>query len=123
MMFLIVDWKSMNASLFEALAIFAPDGSVQLWNRSFAGTWGLTTELLDLHPSADELLSAIGRNLVRPEEAGLIGAAVRAATLDRREKGGRVELADGRTLEFAGVPLPDGNGLQAGEHVSVYLLG
>ncbi len=98
-------------SLFEALAIFAPDGSVQLWNRSFAGTWGLTTELLDLHPSADELLSAIGRNLVRPEEAGLIGAAVRAATLDRREKGGQVDLADGRTLRFAGIPLPDGNGL------------
>ena len=98
-------------SLFEALAIFAPDGSVQLWNRSFAGTWGLTPELLDAHPSADELLGAIGRNLVRPEEAGLIGAAVRAATLDRREKGGQVDLADGRTLRFAGVPLPDGNGL------------
>jgi signal transduction histidine kinase len=98
-------------SLFEALAIFAPDGSVQLWNRSFAGTWGLTPELLDRHPSADELLSAIGRNLVRPEEAGLIGATVRAATLDRREKGGQVDLADGRTLRFAGIPLPDGNGL------------
>lgn len=98
-------------SLFEALAIFAPDGSVQLWNRSFAGTWGLTPELLDQHPSADELLSAIGRNLVRPGEADLIGAAVRAATLDRREKGGQVELADGRSLRFAGIPLPDGNGL------------
>jgi signal transduction histidine kinase len=98
-------------SLFEALAIFAPDGSVQLWNRSFAGTWGLSTDLLDRHPSADELLSAIGRNLVRPEEASLIGAAVRSATLDRREKEGRVELADGRTLRFAGIPLPDGNGL------------
>ncbi len=98
-------------SLFEALAIFAPDGSVQLWNRSFAGTWGLAADLLDQHPSADELLSAIGRNLVRPEDASLIGAAVRAATLDRREKEGRVELADGRTLRFAGIPLPDGNGL------------
>jgi signal transduction histidine kinase len=98
-------------SLFEALAIFAPDGSVQLWNRSFAGTWGLTPELLDQHPSADELLGAIGRNLARPDEAALIGAAVRSATLDRREKGGQVDLADGRTLRFAGIPLPDGNGL------------
>lgn len=102
---------AMLDSLFEALAIFAPDGSVQLWNRSFAGTWGLTPELLDAHPSADELLGAIGRNLVRPDEARLIGAAVRAATLDRREKGGQVDLADGRTLRFAGIPLPDGNGL------------
>jgi signal transduction histidine kinase/PAS domain-containing protein len=98
-------------SLFEALAIFAPDGSVQLWNRSFAGTWGLASDLLDKHPSADELLSAIGRNLVNPDDASLIGAAVRSATLDRREKEGRVDLADGRTLRFAGIPLPDGNGL------------
>lgn len=98
-------------SLFEALAIFAPDGSVQLWNRTFAGTWGLNPEFLDTHPSADELLEAIGKNLKKPREATQIGATVRAATLDRKEKGGRVELSDGRTLEFAGVPLPDGNGL------------
>lgn len=98
-------------SLFEALAIFAPDGSVQLWNRTFAGTWGLTPEFLDTHPSAQGLLDAIGENLARPKEAEAIAKVVRAATLDRRETGGRIELADGRTLEFAGVPLPDGNGL------------
>jgi len=98
-------------SLFEALAIFAPDGSVQLWNRSFAGTWGLTSEFLDTHPGAQELLDAIAENLVRPSEAKQIGAVVRAATLDRRGQGGRTELKDGRTLRFAGVPLPDGNGL------------
>lgn len=98
-------------SLFEALAIFAPDGSVQLWNRTFAGTWGLNPEFLDTHPSAQGLLDAIGENLARPKEAETIGKVVRAATLDRREMGGRIELNDGRTLEFAGVPLPDGNGL------------
>lgn len=98
-------------SLFEALAIFAPDGSVQLWNRSFAGTWGLTSEFLDTHPSADALIEAIGKNLAKPREAKQIGDVVRAATLDRKEKEGRLKLADGRTLRFAGVPLPDGNGL------------
>jgi signal transduction histidine kinase len=98
-------------SLIEALAIFAPDGSVQLWNRSFAGTWGLSTEFLDTHPSAEDLLGAIGTNLEHPAEREEIGAVVRAATLDRREKQGQVSLADGRSLRFAGVPLPDGNGL------------
>lgn len=98
-------------SLFEALAIFAPDGSVQLWNRSFAGTWGLPAEFLDTHPSAEGLLDAIGKNLSKPGEAEEIGAVVRAATLDRKEKSGQVVLGDGRTLRFAGVPLPDGNGL------------
>ncbi|MEM6858661.1 MAG: PAS-domain containing protein [Pseudomonadota bacterium] len=98
-------------SLFEALAIFAPDGSVQLWNRSFAPTWGLAPEFLDTHPSAQGLLDAIADNLISAKDAGKIGAVVRAATLDRRDKKGQVELADGRTLRFAGVPLPDGNGL------------
>ncbi len=98
-------------SLFEALAIFAPDGSLQLWNRSFAGTWGLTSEFLDTHPSAEALIEAIGENLAKRGQAQAISAVVRAATLDRQEKGGRIALKDGRTLEFAGVPLPDGNGL------------
>ena len=102
---------AMLDSLFEALAVFAPDGSLQLWNRSFAGTWGLDPELLDSHPAADQLLQAIQPNLADPRQASAIGEIVRTATLDRKEKGGRVDLADGRTLEFAGVPLPDGNGL------------
>ncbi|MFZ9395858.1 MAG: PAS-domain containing protein [Erythrobacter sp.] len=102
---------AMLDSLFEALAVFAPDGSLQVWNRSFAGTWGLEPELLDSHPSADQLLAAIAPNLADPQQARSIGEIVRAATLDRKEKAGRVALADGRTLEFAGVPLPDGNGL------------
>ncbi|MFN4114629.1 MAG: PAS-domain containing protein [Sphingomonadaceae bacterium] len=98
-------------SLFEALAVFAPDGNLQLWNRSFAGTWGLEPELLDSHPSAEKLLAAIAPNLHRPGQSSLIGETIRAATLDRRQRAGRIALADGRTLEYAGVPLPDGNGL------------
>ena len=98
-------------SLFEAIAVFAPDGSLQLWNRSFAGIWGLEPDLLDSHPSADDLLAAIRPNLAKPAKAKAIGEIVRAATLDRQEKGGRIELANGRSVEFAGVPLPDGNGL------------
>lgn len=102
---------AMLDSLFEAMAVFSPDGALQVWNRSFAGTWGLETELLDSHPSADRLIEAIRANLSHPAQADAIGEIIRTATLDRKEKGGRVDLANGRVLEFAGVPLPDGNGL------------
>jgi len=98
-------------SLFEAIAVFAPDGSLQLWNRSFDGIWGLEPELLDAHPLADDLLAAIRPNLSKPSKAKVIGEVIRSATLDRKETGGRLELANGRVVEFAGVPLPDGNGL------------
>ncbi len=98
-------------SLFESIAVFAPDGKLQLWNRRFAADWGLDDRLLDGHPRIDALLERIAARLKKPERAKTVGDVVRAATLDRRQTGGRVVLADGRTLEFAGVPLPDGNGL------------
>jgi signal transduction histidine kinase len=98
-------------SLFESVAVFAPDGRLQLWNRRFASDWGLEDGQLDSHPHIEELLKTIAPRLVRPEQAKAVGDTVRAATLDRKERGGRVLLADHRTLEFAGVPLPDGNGL------------
>ena len=47
------------------------------------------------------------------------GATIRAATLDRKKRDGRIELADGRTLTYAGVPLPDGNGRTAVIEVSL----
>ncbi|MGH6786699.1 MAG: PAS-domain containing protein [Novosphingobium sp.] len=98
-------------SLFESVAVFAPDGRLQLWNRRFAADWGLEAEFLDTHPRIEALLERIGTRLKKAGRAKAVGDVVRAATLDRRQTGGRAALADGRTLEFAGVPLPDGNGL------------
>ena len=98
-------------NLFESLAVFAPDGKLQLWNRRFAQDWGLDGDFLDTHPRVETLLERIGARLKKPAQAKQVGDVVRAATLDRRQTGGRAQLADGRTLEFAGVPLPDGNGM------------
>ena len=98
-------------SLFESVALFAPDGLMQLWNRRFATDWGLESDYLDTHPHIEALLKKIAARLMRPADAASVGEAVRSATLERREIGGRVQLADGRTLAYGGVPLPDGNGL------------
>ena len=98
-------------SLFESVAVFAPDGRMQLWNRRFAADWGLDDSFLDTHPRVEVLLERIAARLKKPDRAKAVGDVVRAATLDRRQTGGRAILADGRTLEYAGVPLPDGNGL------------
>lgn len=98
-------------SLSESLAVFSPDGRLDLWNRRFAADWGLDDSFLDTHPRIEALLERIGARLRKTAQAKAVGDVVRAATLDRTQTGGRVQLADGRTLEFAGVPLPDGNGL------------
>jgi signal transduction histidine kinase len=98
-------------SLFESVAVFAPDGRMQLWNRRFTADWGLESEFLDTHPHIEALLGKISPRLRQPSQAKAVGDVVRAATLDRKQTTGRITLANGRTLEFAGVPLPDGNGL------------
>ena len=98
-------------SLFEALAVFAPNGEIQLWNRTFPSSWGLDEEFFDKHRHVDAMLEQLSTRLARPGQRAAIGEVVRAATLDRQQRSGRVLMADGRTLEFAGVPLPDGNGL------------
>ena len=100
-------------SLFESIAVFAPDGRMQLWNRRFAADWGLDSDFLDTHPHVQDLLRKIAVRLKVPAQAEQVGNVVRSATLDRAQTGGRIALADGRMLEYAGVPLPDGNGLLA----------
>ncbi|MGB7408677.1 MAG: PAS-domain containing protein [Pontixanthobacter sp.] len=102
---------AMFDSLFEALAVFSPDGRLQLWNRSFAGTWGLDPDKLEGHPTASDVLAAIASQLRKPKQIAAVEEAIRSATLDRAGKGGRLTLANDKTLEFAGIPLPDGNGL------------
>lgn len=98
-------------NLFESLAVFGPDSRVQLWNRRFATDWALDEEFLATHPRADHLLTRLAPSLRRPAQVGQIGQVIQAATLERKQTSGRLALADGRHLEFSGVPLPDGNGL------------
>ncbi|WP_347303874.1 PAS-domain containing protein [Croceibacterium sp. TMG7-5b_MA50] len=107
---------AMVDNLFEAVAVVAPDGRLQLWNRRFGLLWDLPEDLLheeagSAPPRFEAVLQAIATRLARPAQSAAIGDVVRAATLDRRMRAGQVLLADGRTLAFAGVPLPDGNGM------------
>lgn len=98
-------------NLFESLAVFAPDGKLQLWNRRFAADWGLEEEFLTTHPRVDVLLNRLAGQLKRPAQIGTIAQVIQAATLERKQRSGRLTLSDGRHFALAGVPLPDGNGM------------
>src|SRR3546814_10297020 len=73
--------------------------------------WGVRHEELQEHPAIDQLVSIASQALARPERAEMLKHFVRSATTDRRQRSGRLSLKDGRHLEFAAVPLPDGNAL------------
>ena len=98
-------------NLFEAIGVFAADGRLALWNSRFRDVWGLDEALLSRHPRVDALVDIVAPKLSNPARANLIRELVRIATLDRQQRSGRVDLSDGRTFEFAAVPLPDGNAL------------
>ncbi|WP_260484025.1 sensor histidine kinase [Sphingomicrobium flavum] len=98
-------------NLFEAIAVFASDGRLYLWNRRFCETWGLDESWLSEHPRVDELVPAMARALVNPTDAAQLRELVRSATSGRKEGQGEISFNDGRHFAFAAVPLPDGNAL------------
>ncbi|MGU3314375.1 PAS-domain containing protein [Sphingomonas sp. M6A6_1c] len=98
-------------NLFEALAVFAADGKLQLWNNRLRAVWGFEEEFLAGHPRVDAFAAAAASKLATPNRAALIPELVRSATTERQQRGGRVAFADGRHFAFAAVPLPDGNAL------------
>ncbi|MCP3729189.1 PAS-domain containing protein [Sphingomonas sp. MG17] len=98
-------------NLFEALGVFAADGKLQLWNNRFRQLWGFDEAFVTSHPRVDALAKAAGPRLANPGRATLIAELVRAATVERQQRGATIEFADGRHFEVAAVPLPDGNAL------------
>jgi signal transduction histidine kinase len=98
-------------NLFEAVGVFASDGRLHLWNNRFRELWEFEEEELAKHPRIDSLTAHIGRKLKNAAHSSLVRELVRNATVERKQRTGRVAFVDGREFEFAAVPLPDGNAL------------
>ncbi len=100
-------------NLFEAVGVFESDGRLHLWNTKFREVWGFDEAFFASHPHVDAFVEAVAAQLTNPARASTIRENVRAATLERQQRSGRLALKDGRHFEFAAVPLPDGNALFA----------
>ena len=100
-------------NLFEAIAVFASDGKLSIWNRKFSGIWGLQDEALSAHPRLDELLPQLAALLKKPSQISIVGELLRMTTANREARTSRVAFADGRIFQISTVPLPDGNALFA----------
>jgi len=98
-------------NLFEAVGVFASDGRLNLWNNRFKELWGFAEEQLAAHPRVDALTPHLAARLKKGSHAGLVRELVRSATQERKQRSGRVQMADDREFEFAAVPLPDGAAL------------
>jgi len=96
-------------NLHEALAVFGADGRVKLVNEGFTRTMGVAIDTLVAEDTdLDRTIERIAEALAEHTSAAEIKDALIAATVQRRMQTGRLPLADGRTLTYSTVPLPDG---------------
>ena len=98
-------------NLYEALAVFASDGRLHLWNDRFVEVWGVDEPVLAEHPRADELLKKLAPGLKRPAQISALREVIRAATLERIQRSGQLTMKSGAVYDFVGLPLPDGNAM------------
>jgi signal transduction histidine kinase len=98
-------------NLFEAVAVFAPDGRLHLWNQRFRRLWAVPEHILAAHPRVDELMRGLADRLAKPNSVSIVQEVIRSATLERQQRSGQILFKDDRNFDFAAIPLPDGNAL------------
>ena len=94
--------------LTEGVAVFGSDGRLRLHNPSFAAIWSLAPALFESRPHISEIVSACRRPnddeaMWRRFTASVAGVDETRATIS-----GRMEREDGSVVDYATVPLPDG---------------
>ncbi|MGN6690599.1 MAG: PAS-domain containing protein, partial [Sphingopyxis sp.] len=55
-------------NLFEAIAVFAPDGRLHLWNQRFRRLWNVEEHVLAAHPRVDVLMGGLADRLAKPNQ-------------------------------------------------------
>jgi signal transduction histidine kinase len=98
-------------NLYESVAVIGGDGRLKLSNPAFGRIWKLSPQQLLGEPHIADLIEAT-RGFYGIEDATAWAAAkdeMVAQVMARTSRSGRLERSDGSVLEYAAVPLPDGN--------------
>jgi signal transduction histidine kinase len=105
-------------ALAEAVAVFGSDGRLKLFNRSFAELWELSPEALAELPHIEKI-GSLCRTFLRDGAAAWRALQLAVTGIGERNPLLRqIECADGRVLDCAAVPLPDGGTLVTFRDVS-----
>lgn len=94
-------------NLAEGLAVWNSSGRLQLFNPAYAQLWGFKSSDLESNPHIMTLLDQ-KKTWFTTEEWEQQKEQLRHFALTRGEQSGRMDLNDGRVVEYATVPLPDG---------------
>jgi signal transduction histidine kinase len=94
--------------LRDAVAVFGSDGRLRLHNPVFAQMWRLPQAELAAAPHAARVFSLCKGMHAPSEPWDMLKTAVTAIPESRKPVHGRIERIDGKVIELATVPLPDG---------------
>ena len=99
-------------NLDEGVALFGSDGKLKLANPAFGDLWNLVPEKREPGAHISAIATDCAPAFERPSTlwAGLV-EDITTFSEDRRQRGGQVRLAGGRTLNWASRPLPAGQTL------------
>jgi signal transduction histidine kinase len=98
-------------NLHEAVALFGTDGRLKLYNPAFARFWSLDQAFLDRQPHVDTVIDQCRKLLTDDIVWDELKYAMTSLDTGRKSLKGRLNRPDGLALEYAFVPLPDGNTL------------
>lgn len=98
-------------NLQEAVAVFGGDGKLQLHNQVFERLWGLESDFLNKKPRVADFAAAIAGQFKDAARVEILPKTVIQSTVARTPASDRAHLADGRVIDYAAVPLPDGAAL------------
>lgn len=94
--------------LTEGVAVFGSDGRMRLHNPSFAAIWSINPALLSRRPHVSEIVAACRQPGDDEAMWRRFTACVAGFDETRASMSGRIERPDGRVIDYATVPLPDG---------------
>lgn len=98
-------------NLHEGVALVGSDGSIRLHNPSYARFWKLEPEFLNKHPHIEQVIARCSGLLPGDAVWDEMKYALTSLGEGRSPHQARLTRPDGMVLDFASVPLPDGNTL------------
>lgn len=98
-------------NLHEAVALFGTDGRLKLHNPAFARFWSLDPVFLDRQPHIDPVIDECRKLFADEIVWDELKYGMTNLDTGRKPQKGRLNRPDGLALEYAFVPLPDGNTL------------
>jgi signal transduction histidine kinase len=105
-------------ALAEAVAVFGSDGRLKLYNHAFSELWDLAPQKLNEHPHIETIGGWCKPYLASGGDSWKVLQLAVTGLGDRNPARRQFEHTDGRVIDCAAVPLPDGGTLVTFRDVS-----